>query len=102
MPLQRLAQEPLSGCEVAALAEPEFYRVTVAVDGAVQVHPTSSDLDIGFIDVPSPRDGSLPLIEALQGQWRVMHSPAMDGRVIDSDAALGHHLFEISQAQVVG
>jgi hypothetical protein len=31
-----------------------------------------------------------------------MHSPAMDGRVIDSDAALGHHLFEISQAQIVG
>jgi hypothetical protein len=26
----------------------------------------------------------------------------MDRRVIDSNAAYGHHLFEISQAQVVG
>jgi hypothetical protein len=61
-----------------------------------------SDFDIRLIDVPPPRDGSLSLVEALQEQWRVMHSPAMYGRVIDSDAALSHHLFEISQAQAVG
>jgi hypothetical protein len=30
-----------------------------------------------------------------------MHSPAMDGRVIDSDAAVSHHLFEISQTKVI-
>jgi hypothetical protein len=31
-----------------------------------------------------------------------MHSPAMDGRMVDGDAALSHHLFKVSEAQVIG
>ncbi len=31
-----------------------------------------------------------------------MHSPTVDGRVIDRDAALGHHLLKIAQAEIVG
>jgi TfoX/Sxy family transcriptional regulator of competence genes len=31
-----------------------------------------------------------------------MHGPKMNGCVVDGDAALGHHLLEIPQAQAVG
>ena len=31
-----------------------------------------------------------------------MDGPTMNGRVVDGDAALGHHLFEIPQAQTIG
>jgi hypothetical protein len=42
------------------------------------------------------------MVEALQEQRGIMQRPTMDGRVIDRDAALSHHLLEISQAQVIG
>ena len=30
-----------------------------------------------------------------------MHSPTVDGRVIDKDAALGHHLLQIPETEIV-
>ena len=30
-----------------------------------------------------------------------MDGPTMNGRVVEGDAALGHHLFQISEAEVV-
>jgi hypothetical protein len=42
------------------------------------------------------------MVEALQEQRGIMQRPTMDGRVIDRDAALSHHLLDISQAQVIG
>ena len=66
MPLERLAQKPFGGGEVSPLAEPEFDRVAVAVDGAVEIRPTSTDFDVRLIHMPSPADGSLASIEPLE------------------------------------
>src|SRR5688572_7961316 len=55
----------------------------------------------GFIDVPPPRDGSLPLVEALQKFGRVSDNPSVNGRAVDRDAALSHHLLEVSEAEIV-
>jgi hypothetical protein len=101
MPLECFAQELLGGSQIASLAEPELDRIPVAVNRAIQIPPLATDPDIGFVDMPPAGDRALALVEALQEQGCVMYSLAMDGRVIDSDAALGHHLFEISQAQAV-
>ena len=72
MPLERLAPEPLSGSQVAPLAEPEFNRVAMAVDRAVEIPPVPADFDISLVHMPSPAHGSLAPIELLKQQRGVV------------------------------
>lgn len=102
MALQGFPEEALGRQQVAMLAEPEFDRVADAVDGAVEIHPLTANLDVGFVDMPFAGDGTLAAVEALQQPRREMNDPAMDRRTIDADAALGHHFFQVAQAQIVG
>jgi hypothetical protein len=51
-----------------------------------------------LIDMPPAGGRALAPIELLQQKWGVVNGPAMNGRVIYGDAALSHHLLEISQA----
>src|SRR3712207_1488726 len=88
VPLERLAQEPLGSGEVTPFAEPELDGVTMAVDGAVKVHPSSADLDVRFIDVPLSGNRSLAGIEVLQKFGRVPDNPSVNGCVVDRDTAL--------------
>jgi hypothetical protein len=74
----------------------------MAVDRAIEIHPASADLDVSFIEMPFASDGPLAPIELLQQERSIVDGPAVNGGVIDGDAALRHHLFEISQAQVIG
>src|SRR5690606_21376076 len=101
MPLERLAQEPLGRSQIPPLTEPELNRIAVAVDGAVEIHPMPTDLDISLVDMPSAGDRALAPIELLQQERSIVDGPAMDGGVVDGDAALRHHLLEIAQAQAV-
>jgi hypothetical protein len=41
-------------------------------------------------------------VEALQQFWRVANDPSVNGRVVDGDAALRHHLLQIPEAETVG
>ncbi len=99
--LESPAQETLGSSEVAPLAEPELDRVTITVDGPIQIFPLSSDFDVRFIDVPLPGNSSLSSIEAPQKFGRVPNDPSVNGRMVDRDAALRHHLLQISEAQIV-
>lgn len=63
MALGCFAQEMLGSSQISSLAEPEFNRVSVAVDCSVKIHPAALDLDIGLVDVPLAGDGSLAAIE---------------------------------------
>src|SRR5215207_9701239 len=102
MPLQRIAQKTLGSNEVSSFAEPELNCVTVAVDRPVKVHPATSDLDVCLVHVPFPADGSLTCIEALQKFGRVPDNPSVNGRVVDRDAALCHHLLQVPETEIVG
>ncbi|MBB3019130.1 hypothetical protein FHR70_002184 [Microvirga lupini] len=62
---QCLAQKALCGREIASFAEPEFDGVAVAVDGAIDIPPLPSDLDVRFVDVPPADDRALTPIELL-------------------------------------
>src|SRR5688500_13564567 len=73
----------------------------MAVNGAIEIPPPASDPDICLINVPLGSDGSLARIEALQKFGRVSDNPSVNGCVVDRDAARGHHLFKVSQAQIV-
>ncbi len=88
MPPKGSAQELLGGGQIAPLTEPEFDRIAVAVDRAIQIAPLAPDLDVGFVDMPSPGDGSLASIEALQQFGRVTDDPSADRCVINGDAEL--------------
>jgi hypothetical protein len=46
---QRLAEEALGGLQVALRGEQEVDRVSVLVDGPVQVAPLAADLDVGLV-----------------------------------------------------
>src|SRR3954469_17314288 len=48
--LQHLAEEALSRVEITLRGEQEVDRVSVLVDGPVQIAPLAADLDVRFID----------------------------------------------------
>jgi hypothetical protein len=62
----------------------------------------ASDPDICLVGVPLARDGSLAMVEPFQQLGRVTDNPSVNGRVVNGDAAFGHHLLEITQAEIVG
>ena len=95
MPSQSLAQEPLGGCQVAAVAEPELDRVAMAVDGTIEVFPSASDFDVSLIQMLFSADASFAPIEVLEQFRRVIDNPSVNSRMIDGDAALGHHLLQV-------
>jgi hypothetical protein len=66
MPLQRSGQETLGGSQIAPSAEPKLDRVTVAVDGAVEIFPLASDFDVSLVNVPPSTDRSVAAVEPLQ------------------------------------
>jgi hypothetical protein len=55
----------------------------------------------GLVNVPFSGHGSLAAIEPIEQLGRVPDNPSVNGRMVDRDAALGHHLFKVSQAQIV-
>jgi hypothetical protein len=60
------------------------------------------DLDVGLIDAPAPANRALVTPERRLRHRKQFDGPTMHGRMIDLDAALSHHLFQISHTQPVG
>lgn len=88
---------------ITVFTEPELDRVADAVDGAVEIHPAASDLNIiGFVHVPPAGDGPFAPVEAVQQLQREADDPAMPDGVIDAWATLSHHLFQIARAESAG
>jgi len=50
-PLQNSGQKALGRDEVAPFSEPELNRVTMTVNGSVEIHPSPADFVVGFVDV---------------------------------------------------
>jgi hypothetical protein len=47
MTLKYFAQETFDRDQVTVFAKKELHRVTPAVDGPVEIHPLTADLDVG-------------------------------------------------------
>ncbi len=71
---------PQPGC---AAAEPELDRVAVAIDGAVEIFPLASDLDVSFVDMPFARYRAFALIEVLQQERGIVNCPPVDGGMVN-------------------
>jgi hypothetical protein len=78
MPGESLSEKAFGDRKVTVLAESELDRVTAAVDGAIEIHPLATNLDIGLVGMPFAGDGTLAPMEALQQQGREMHDPAVN------------------------
>jgi hypothetical protein len=52
MMLQRFAEERLCCRDIARAAEVRLDRFPLSIDGAVEIHPTATHLDISFIGTP--------------------------------------------------
>lgn len=98
---ESLSQKPFGGGQVTFFAEPELDRIAVAVNGAVQISPLTTYLDIRLIHMPFPPDGPFALIETLEKLGGVTDHPAADSGVVNGDAALCHHFLQIPQAQAI-
>jgi hypothetical protein len=51
---QSSLKKPLGGCGIAAVSEQEVYRLPCGIDGSVQEALSPLDVDVGFIQPPTP------------------------------------------------
>ena len=99
---QRLAEESLRRLGVARRREVEVDRVPELVERAVQVRPLAAHLDVGLVNSPARRLRPTPLpAQPFLHFWSETLHPAIDRGVVDRDAALGHHRFEVAVADRV-
>ncbi len=99
--LQRLAEEPLGGVEIALGGEEEVDRLAVLVDGAIQVAPLTPDPDLGLIDADRTAMGLAEGTQPAFDRRRVGQHPAVHGGVIDLEATFEQHLLDVAVAQRV-
>jgi hypothetical protein len=84
---QRPSEEPPRGVSVPAGRDEYVDDLPVLVDGSIHVPPHAVDLDVRLVDEP-------PVTRRVSGepgrvgqQWREPMYPAVDGDVVDFDAA---------------
>src|SRR3954453_20882737 len=99
MVLQHFAEEALGRSQVARGGEQKVDRRAVLVDGPVQIAPLAADLDVGLVNANRPAvrlaKGSQPTLD----QRRAAQDPAVQGGVVDRQAALPEQLFNVAVAQ---
>jgi hypothetical protein len=100
--VQRLAEEALRRFGVPCRREIEIDRVSMLVDGPVQIGPFSANLHISLIDPSARRSRATPLpAQPLFDLRRVILNPTVDRGMIDAHAVLAHHLLEITIADPI-
>ena len=88
--------------DVSMRPKQEVDGVASAVDRPVQILPLTGDFDVGFIHAPAQADRALALSKRRSQDRQDLDRPAVDGGLIDEDAALGHHLLDVTKAQRIG
>jgi hypothetical protein len=101
----RPAEEGLGRGHVPVLTQYGVHEVTIAIDGAIQVASPTSDLQVGFIDMPVAAAGTAlavpPLSEFAGQDGRELYFPIPNGFVAEDDPTLEEHLAEVAQGQAV-
>jgi hypothetical protein len=105
--LDRAREEPPCRTTIAFGGQQEVDRVALFIHGTIPVTIFPADLDIGFVQAPTLADGTdtsfaLPFTKGFLQHRDQLDDPALNRGMIDEQAALLHHLFEIAQTQGVG
>src|SRR5450631_2554836 len=82
-------------------AAPKINALALAIDGPVQVHPFAANPDVRLVDAPRAADRACKSAPAPLELRNVTLNPAHDRRVRHRQSTLGHHLHQISKAQLV-
>jgi len=98
---ERPSEERLGGGNVPLGAKQEIDGVSLFVDSAVKIRPAASDFDVGLIDAPGPSSWASEAVPALLELRHIARDPAHDRRMRHGEPAFGHHLGEISKAELV-
>jgi hypothetical protein len=85
----------------------EVHGVPLLINRAIQIPVLAADLDVRFVQSPAFADRAdaafaLPFTKGFLQHRNQLDDPAVNGGMIDEQAALLHHRFEIAQTQRVG
>src|SRR3954471_21262467 len=87
-------QELFGRCRISCRTEEEIERISFRINRSVEVHPLLFDFDRGFIDTPRVVGGFEVRSATFLHLGRVALNPAIDGRMIDVQSSLHHHLLK--------
>ena len=87
MLFRRPGKESLSGDHITPFAQEKVDGVALFVDGAIQVHPLTTDLDISLIYAPGVADRPRITAPALFEFRDIPLNPPQNGRMGQGDAA---------------
>jgi len=93
------AQKRFGGIHVPVPGEKEIDRLTGFVDGSVQVHPLSVNLNVGLVHPPQSADGPSVAPPPFFEFGKVALHPPQDRCIGNSDPPIRHHDYQIPQAQ---
>src|SRR4051812_18269947 len=96
-----LLEETFGCSHIPLCREQEIYRVTLLIDGTIQICPPA--LHIYICLVAAPRSANRPGVPAppLLEFRDVPLDPAQNGRMCEFDPALAHHIHQIARTQFV-
>jgi len=91
-----LLEEPTGCGRVATWRDEHIDDLAELVDRPVHVAPPTGDLDVGLIDVPAGPEGVAAGAGGVGQQGREALDPAVDGDVVNFNAAFGEQFYDVS------
>lgn len=99
--IEGFAEEPLRCLGISLGTQQEVQSVTLLVNGSIKPPASAFDVDINLIDPPRVTGGTQMRTAALFQLKSVSLDPAVDGGMINSQAAFLGQLFDISVTERV-
>lgn len=91
-----MLQAPPRNGQIAPLGQQKIKRLAIAVHGTAEVGPAPFHLDVGLIHSPGLGGRPLSCLNPICHEWRELHHPAVQGGVVNRDAALEQNFFKIT------
>lgn len=91
MACQRFCEETLGGRQIPVFTEPELDGVVDAFDGAIEVHPSPADLDVGSL-IDRQRPVSLSLSFRSHPIWRFISASKAPAPERSHSRCIGSHV----------
>lgn len=92
---ERFEKEALGGSRISGRTEPEIERVSLRIDGSVEVDPLIFDFDRGLIDLPRIVCHLHVRTTPLFKSRCVVLDPPIHGRMVDRESTFQHHLLKL-------
>src|ERR1700738_5480663 len=96
MLFRRMGKEPLGGDHITPFAQEKIDGVALFIHGAVEVNPLAFDLEVSLIHAPRVTHRSGVRLPTLFKIRHVAPHPPQDRLMSQQDAALGHHLDQVT------